>query len=76
MEKLLNMARKVCDQAEIYYCEPTSSEVMFQKGELHDIESQFQSGIALRIIKDGKLGFSYTKNLIDREEFYKMLWTH
>ncbi|MDP8227331.1 MAG: TldD/PmbA family protein [Candidatus Celaenobacter polaris] len=69
MEKLLNMARKVCDQAEIYYCDPTSSEVMFQKGELHDIESQFQSGIALRIIKDGKLGFSYTKNLIDREEF-------
>ena len=69
MEKLLDMARKVCDQAEIYYCDPTSSEVMFQKGELHDIESQFQSGMALRIIKDGKLGFSYTKNLIDREEF-------
>ena len=32
MEKLLDMARKVCDQAEIYYCDPTSSEVMFQKG--------------------------------------------
>ncbi|HHE40947.1 MAG TPA: TldD/PmbA family protein, partial [Candidatus Cloacimonetes bacterium] len=69
MEKLLDMARKVCDQAEIYYCDPTSSEVMFQKGELHDIESQFQSGMALRIIKDGKLGFSYTKNLINSEEF-------
>ena len=69
MEKLLDMARKVCDQAEIYYCDPTASEVMFQKGELHDIESQFQSGMALRIIKDGKLGFSYTKNLINREEF-------
>ncbi|HEX38050.1 MAG TPA: TldD/PmbA family protein [Candidatus Cloacimonetes bacterium] len=69
MEKLLEMAKKVCDQAEIYYNEPNSSEVLFQKGELHDIESQFQSGIALRIIKDGKLGFSYTKNLIDREEF-------
>ena len=69
MEKLLEMARKVCDQAEIYYCDPTSSEVMFQKGELHDIESQFHSGMALRIIKNGKLGFSYTKNLINREEF-------
>jgi len=69
MEKLLEMAGKVCDQAEIYFCDPTASEVMFQKGELHDIESQFQSGIALRIIKDGKLGFSYTKNLINREEF-------
>lgn len=69
MEKLLDMARKVCDQAEIYYCDPIASEVMFQKGELHDIESQFQSGMALRIIKDGKLGFSYTKNLINREEF-------
>lgn len=69
MEKLLEMAKKVCDQAEIYYNEPNSSEVIFQKGELHDIESQLQSGMALRIIKDGKLGFSYTKNLIDREEF-------
>ena len=69
MEKLLDMAKKVCDQAEIYYNEPNSSEVIFQKGELHDIESQFQSGMALRIIKDGKLGFSYTKNLINRDEF-------
>lgn len=69
MEKLMDMARKVCDQVEIYFCEPTTSKVIFQKGELHDIGSQFQSGMALRIIKDGKLGFSYTKNLVDREEF-------
>ncbi len=69
MEKLLEMAKKVCDQVEIYYNQPKASEVIFQKGELHDIESQMQSGMALRIIKDGKLGFSYTKNLIDRDEF-------
>ena len=68
MEKLLEMARKICDEAEVYSIEHTYNPVTFEDAKLHDIESKFQSGISLRIIKNGKLGFAYTKNLLNREE--------
>jgi PmbA protein len=35
------------------------------------MESKMQSGFSLRVIKDGFLGFAYTKNLLDREDFLK-----
>lgn len=68
MEKLLEIAKKVCDKAEVYSIDYTYNPVTFEDAKLHDIESKFQSGISLRIIKNGKLGFAYTKNLIKREE--------
>ncbi len=68
MEKLLEMAKKVFDKAEVYSVEYTNNSVAFENAKLHDIDSKFQSGISLRIIKDGKLGFAYTRNLINREE--------
>jgi PmbA protein len=68
MEKLLEMAKKVCDKVEVYSIDYTYSPVTFEDAKLHDIESKFQSGISLRIIKNGKLGFAYTKNLLNRDE--------
>ncbi len=68
MEKLLEMAKQVCDKAEIYSIEYSDNAVSFQDAKLHEIESSYQSGISLRIIKDGKEGFAYTRNLIDRQE--------
>jgi len=68
MEKLLELAKKQCDQVEIYYRESSSSEVEFSDAKLHNIESNIQSGVALRIIKDGKLGFAYTRNLKNPQE--------
>jgi PmbA protein len=69
MERLLEMAEKVCDQAEIFALDYTSNQVSFQNAKLHDIDTNMQSGLSLRIIKDGKSGFAYTRNLLDREEF-------
>ena len=68
MEKLLELAKKVVDQAEVYSLEETADTVRFENAILKDIESKTQSGISLRVIKDGKLGFAYTKNLLNREE--------
>jgi len=64
----MEMARKVSDQVEIYSLEETSDGVSLENGTLKDIESKSQSGISLRILKEDKLGFAYTKNLIDRQE--------
>jgi PmbA protein len=68
VEKLLEMAKKISDQAEVYSRESTYNSVSYQDAKLHDLDSVFQSGVSLRIIKDGKLGFAYTRNLIDRQE--------
>ncbi|OYD13928.1 Zn-dependent protease [candidate division WOR-3 bacterium JGI_Cruoil_03_44_89] len=69
MERLMQIARKVSDKVEIYSLDETSNSVSFENAKLKDIDSKFQSGFSLRIIKDGKVGFAFTKNLIDREEF-------
>jgi len=69
MKKLLKMAKKVSDQAEIYSIEIEARTVMFENKKLYQINQAIQSGITLRIIKDGILGFSYTKNLEDRGSF-------
>lgn len=68
MERLLEMARDVSDKAEIYSIGYKHNSVSFKNAKLHDIESKFQSGVSLRIIKDNKLGFAYTRNLVNHQE--------
>lgn len=68
MEQLLEMAKKVSDKAEVYSIDSNGDSVLFENAQLKDIESSIQSGISLRIIKNGTLGFAYTKNLTDKEE--------
>ncbi len=68
MEKLLEMARKVCDKAEIYSLSQKLIESDFEASKLQEVNSNILSGISLRIIKDGKMGFAYTRNLNDRQE--------
>jgi PmbA protein len=68
MEQLLALAKKAADQAEVFACEQVTDTVSYQNATLHDIETNFLSGVSLRIIKDGKLGFAYTRNLKDRQE--------
>ena len=68
MEALLEIAKRVSDQVEIYSLEQTIDSVLFEDAKLKDIDSKLQSGTSLRIIKDGKLGFAFTRNLISGEE--------
>jgi len=67
MERLLEIARKHADAVDIYSREYTDNSVTFENAKLKDIDSKLQSGIALRVFKDGKVGTAYTQNLIDRE---------
>jgi PmbA protein len=71
MEKLLEMARKVGDKAEVYSTERSADGVSFEDAHLKDIDSSIQSGISLRIIRNDKLGFAYTTNLTNREELIR-----
>ena len=69
MERLMEMAKQAGDSAEIYALEEAGDSISFENGRLKEVESQSQSGMSLRLIKGGTLGFAYTKNLINREEF-------
>ena len=68
MEQLLEQARRVSDQSEVFFQEQRSDSVSFENGLLKNIESRDQSGISLRLIRDGHLGFAYTRNLHRPEE--------
>jgi PmbA protein len=66
VEKLLEMAKKASDQAEVYSLQEIADGISFENAKLKDIESKVQSGVSLRIMKEGRLGFAYTKNLLNR----------
>jgi PmbA protein len=65
MEKLLELAVKSADAAEVYATDSVSDGVEFANGKFKNIESGMQSGVSLRLLKDGRLGSAYTRNLID-----------
>jgi len=67
MEKLMEIARKAADRVEVYSRDTRSDDVSFENAKLKDIGSSISSGIGLTLIKDGKLGTAYTRNLTDRE---------
>ncbi|MFZ5906375.1 MAG: TldD/PmbA family protein [Nitrospirota bacterium] len=71
MEKLLEMANRESDAAEVYSADIQADSVSFEDARLKDIESRMQSGISLRILKDGVQGFAYTRNLRSREELIR-----
>lgn len=68
MEKLLGIAVAKGCRAEVYSVREKSLSMSKTNGAVNDVSASIQSGVSLRILKDGKLGFAYTKNLIDREE--------
>ncbi len=68
MEKLLKIAASKGLKAEVYSIREKSLSMGKVNGAVNDVSASIQSGVSLRIIKDGKLGFAYTKNLINREE--------
>lgn len=68
MKKLLDIAAKVSDQAEVFSIRSDDSSLEMRNGKPTDVSASIQSGYALRILKDGRIGTAYTKNLLDREE--------
>jgi len=71
MEKLLKMAERVADEAEVFYHEYDASSISIRDEDLREVESTIQIGYAIRLIKNGRLGAAYTKNLLDREQVIK-----
>lgn len=67
MERLLEMAGKVSDRAEVFSLDSRVDNISFENAKLKDMESTMLSGVSLRLIKNAVQGFAYTRNLEDRE---------
>jgi PmbA protein len=71
-ESLLNAAAAKFDQAEVYRVDMESHPVSFESNKLKEIMRRDTSGVALRVIDDGRIGFSSTTDenreseLVDR----------
>ena len=56
---------KVSAAAEVFHVRHRDEPVIFEANRLKLVESRESAGVALRIIKDGKIGFSSTSDFRD-----------
>jgi PmbA protein len=67
MEELLAQAKKVAEEAEVFATLTEETQVKYESNHLKQLQTRQQTSIALRIIKDGKLGYAVSTSLDDRE---------
>jgi len=72
INEILEIASKYVDSAEVYYLESKSTPVHFDVNKLKSMESKEVTGICLRVIKDGKIGFASTTDM-DRNKFAQLV---
>ena len=64
-ERLLELARKRVDQAEVYLSESEELSAQFNAGRVRTVGASRRLAVAMRVIKDGRLGFYATSDLTD-----------
>lgn len=60
LDEVLEMATKVSSQAEVFHLSHIHEPIIFEANKLKALERKESSGTALRLIKNGKIGFSST----------------
>jgi len=72
LEEVLRSARKVAEQAEVFSASARATTVQFEANELKQVESRESSSTALRIFREGKIGFAIASGGGDREALVDM----
>ncbi len=67
MENILARAQKVAEEAEVYAVFSEETQVRFEANRLKQLQTKQNTSAALRIIKDGKVGYATTTELDDSE---------
>jgi PmbA protein len=60
VETILGQARKVAEEAEVFMVSSEETPIQFEANRLKNIQSKQSSSIALRIIRQGKIGYATT----------------
>ena len=64
-EQVLGLVRSRVEQAEVYAYETASTPVDFEANRLKSLETKESRGLALRVVKDGRIGLASTTKLDD-----------
>jgi PmbA protein len=67
VERILEQAKKVAEEAEVFLVTLKETPVGFEANRLKMLEASESTSVSLRIIKDGKIGFAATTKLSDPE---------
>jgi len=68
VEKILAAAKKVAEEAEVFMVSSEETPVQFETNRLKHIHSRQSSSVALRIIKDGRIGYATTTRPDDSQD--------
>jgi len=72
MESILEKAKTVAEEAEVFMVSSEETAVQFEANRLKHIQSKQSTSIALRIIKEGKIGYAVTTGLGDVQSLVNM----
>ncbi|APV43607.1 PmbA protein [Dehalogenimonas formicexedens] len=71
-EQLLEKAAKVAQQADVFIVDSEETPVHFEANRLKSLQTRQSSSAALRIIKDGRLGFAVSTRPDDNDKLLEM----
>jgi PmbA protein len=72
MEEILSRATKVAEQAEVFRVTSRRTPLKFEANELKQIQTKESNSTALRLIKDGRIGFAQVAGEVDPETLVQM----
>lgn len=72
MEEILTRAKRVADDADVFMFSSEEAPVEFEANRLKSIQSKQSSIIALRLVRNGRIGYAATTNLVDSPRLVDM----
>ena len=67
MENILDQAKKLAEEAEVFMISSEETPVQFEANRLKHIQSKRSDSVALRIIRQGRIGYATTTELGDNQ---------
>ena len=67
MESVLDKAIRTAKECEVYGVSQTDTSMSFEANRLKMVDTRETSGLALRLVRDGRIGFSSTTNLEEED---------
>ena len=68
MEHILAQAKKVAGEAEVFQVSSEETQVRFEANRLKQLQTKQQTSVALRIIKNGRIGYATTTGTANSQE--------
>jgi len=67
VEKILEQAKRMAEEAEVFAVSSEETPVQFEANRLKHIQSKRSNSVALRIVKQGKIGYATTTEMDDSQ---------